>query len=49
MRCRELIFCMPISGYPSNGKTLGKIKSLKVGYFLTGLMEHSILSRSGPG
>ena len=37
---RDPIFCIPISGCHSNGKTLGELKNSKVGYFWTGLVGH---------
>ena len=36
---REPIFRKPISGPYSNGKTLGKLKNSKFGYFWTSLMD----------
>ena len=38
---RDPIFCIPISGRHSNGKTLVELKNSIVGYFWTGLMYHS--------
>ena len=37
---RDPIFCIPISGRHSNGKTLGELQNSKVGYFWTGLVWH---------